>query len=158
MSTPDVPGANPANKDILTIGCWAENDDGSLIFVEGLEAGTVVYSIFDVPEPKVEYRDAMSEKGFKEQFSWKPGDGDTKDKWTWHDKTPFPWDRIMGDFPAGQRSSSANKVMTAAQRVAEKLDLRAEKIRERHDAAPTFQEAATNLMNAVTNKIKGLKP
>lgn len=29
MATDDVPGANPANADVLCAGCWAEHDDGS---------------------------------------------------------------------------------------------------------------------------------
>jgi len=74
MSTNDVPGAKPENHDVLAMGAWAEHDDGSLIFVEAVEAGTVVYSIFDVQDPPVEYRDAMPETGFKERFSWRPGD------------------------------------------------------------------------------------
>lgn len=48
MSTNDVPGANPKNADVLAMGCWAEHEDGSLIFVESVEGGTVVYSIFDI--------------------------------------------------------------------------------------------------------------
>lgn len=39
MSTNDVPGANPVNKDILAAGCWAEHADGSLLFVKGNEGG-----------------------------------------------------------------------------------------------------------------------
>lgn len=34
MSTQDVPGANRANRDQLASGCWAEHEDGSLLFVK----------------------------------------------------------------------------------------------------------------------------
>lgn len=94
MSTNDVPGANPANNDELRMGCWAEYEDESLIFVYSTEMGRVVYTIFYVSEsPVVEYRDAMPEAQFKDQFSWDPDDDSVK--WTWHDKMPFPWDRVI---------------------------------------------------------------
>lgn len=118
MSTNDVPGAKSNNNDELATGCWAEHEDGSLIFVEGTEGGRAVFTVFDMEqEPPIEYRDAMAEKAFKKQFSWKKG---KKDKWTWHDKTPFPWDRIID---AGGRSgpgfTHADDLLNAAQRVAQ---------------------------------------
>lgn len=141
MSTTDVPGYKPANRDILAMGCWAEHDDGSLIFVEAVEGARVIYSIFDLaPEPPVEYRTAMPEPVFKKSYSWTPGDDndgptDSDDDddylgivWTWHDKTPFPWDRIMDAYPEGQKHVSAAAQFTAAARVANSLKLRAEKI------------------------------
>src|SRR5262245_2443793 len=120
MSTNDVPGANPANNDELAMGCWAEHDDGSLIFVESTEANRVIYSIFDLAkEPPIEYRDAMPESSFKKTFSWKTG---AFEKWTWHDKTPFPWDRIIENgFADGEKPVSADHTLTAAERVAESL-------------------------------------
>lgn len=126
MSTNDVPGAKTTNNDVLAMGCWAEHSDGSLILVEGVEGGRVIYSIFDT-EKGVEYRDAMSEKGFKDLFSWKPAKTDSI-RWTWHDKTPFAWDRVLGEFSSGQRHVSAQAQLSAAAQVAESLDLRAEKI------------------------------
>ncbi len=129
MSTNDVPGYKKEHQDELAMGCWAEHDDGSLILVEAMEGGRVVYCIFDMdPDPPVEYRDAMLEDDFKEKFSWPT---DTGDKWTWHDKTPFPWDRIMDEFPAGNKASSAGAIMNAARRVAESLRLRAGGIADR---------------------------
>lgn len=124
MSTNDVPGANPSNNDELGVGCWAEHDDGSLIFVESTEAARVVYSIFDVSRDQpIEYRDAMPESSFKRTFSWKGTRDDIK--WTWHDKTPFPWDRIIKHgLPDGARLPAAEHIMTAAERVAESLRLR----------------------------------
>jgi len=116
MSTNDVPGYKPANRDALAMGCWAEHDDGSLLLVESVEGGRVVYCMFDLSEdPIIEYRDAMGEGGFKKSFSWPT---DTGDKWTWHDKTPFPWDRVVGEAPPGSRYASVQDQMTAAKRVA----------------------------------------
>ena len=126
MSTNDVPGAKPENRDVLAMGCWAEADDGSLIFVESVEAGKVVYSIFDMAQdPPIEYRDAMANGAFRSVFSWPT---DTGDKWTWHDKTPFPWDRVMEDFKPAFRPASALATMTAAQRVAQSLHLHGEEL------------------------------
>src|SRR5437868_2055043 len=97
MATTDVPGANPANGDQLKMGCWAEHSDGSLIFVESTEGGRVVYSIFDMSKmPIIEYRDAMPEDTFKKTFSRRDGNLLIRTiNWTWHDKTPFPWDRVI---------------------------------------------------------------
>src|SRR5437762_12981828 len=100
MSTRDVPGYRAENHDELAMGCWAEHEDGSMIFVESTEGGRVIYSIFDMEkQPITEYRDAMAEGAFKRQFSY---DGKS-DPWTWHDKTPFPWDRII---KAGSRDGA----------------------------------------------------
>lgn len=126
MATTDVPGANAANGDALAMGCWAEHADKSLIFVESTEAGRVVYSLFDVSrDPALEFRDAMPEAGFKKAFSWPNAAGE---KWTWHDKTPFPWDRVMKDFPAGTRVASAGALSTAAQRIADRMGLRSREV------------------------------
>lgn len=128
MSTNDVPGYNPANSDQLAMGCWAEHEDKSLIFVESVEAGRVVYSLFDLSgQLPLEFRDAMTEAGFKRAFSWPNDDGD---KWTWHDKTPFPWDRVMGNFPSGTRVASAPALNTAAKRVAQRLGLHGAEVRD----------------------------
>lgn len=127
MSTNDVPGADPKNNDQLALGCWAEHADGSLIFVENTEGGRVVYSIFDMSAaPPVEYRHAMPETNFKREFTWDVTGvkGKSKDKWTWHDKTAFPWDRIIkAGFPDGAKAASAEHILSAAARVAESLRL-----------------------------------
>jgi hypothetical protein len=132
MSTNDVPGHDPRNNDELALGAWAEHKDGSMIFVESTEAGRVIYSIFDMDkEPILEYRDAMPESSFKATFSWdstgkKAG---PNEKWTWHDKTPFPWDRIIKHGTKdGARLPSAGHIMTAAERVAESLALRGQEL------------------------------
>lgn len=73
MATNDVPGANPSNADQLRMGCWAEHEDGSLIFVKSVEGSRVIYELYDVASnPIVQYTDAMPEEGFKTQFSWDP--------------------------------------------------------------------------------------
>lgn len=130
MSTNDVPGARAQNEDELAMGCWAEHEDGSLIFVENTEGDQVIYSMFDLSrEPIMEWRDAMEEDEFKTTFSYP---GKSGEKWTWHDKTPFPWDRVIENFPQGARHASVNTIMTAAQRVAERLGLRGRR-RSRED-------------------------
>ncbi len=136
MSTNDVPGAVATNNDVLAMGCWAEHDDGSLILVEAVEGGRVIYSVFDVaPDPPIEYRTAMPEDVFKDRFSWTPEAHDDDDddladiRWTWHDKTPFPWERVMDRFNEGQRYVSAEHQITAAERVARSLDVRGARVR-----------------------------
>lgn len=123
MSTNDVPGYNPAHRDELAMGCWAEHEDGSLILVESAEGGYVVYSVFDLDvDPIIEYRDKMAEGAFKKAFSWPT---DTGDKWTWHDKTPFPWDDVIGaGVKAGPRHADADALMSAASRVAKHRAMR----------------------------------
>lgn len=122
MSTNDVPGFNNKNNDELHMGCWAEHDDGSLIFVESTENGRIIYSIFDMSKsPIIEYRDAMTEKEFKSQFSWKGNNI----KWTWHDKTPFPWSKIIKQGAKdGMKYASAHDQLTAAEQVAKSIELR----------------------------------
>jgi len=126
MSTHDVPGANPDNNDELAMGCWAEHNDGSLIFVESTEGDRVIYSIFDVSRtPPVEYRDAMPQTTFEDRFGRDSDHG----PWTWHDKTAFPWDRVIkAGVPDGVRHAFAGDTIAAAQRVADSLKLRGEQV------------------------------
>jgi hypothetical protein len=133
MSTNDVPGANPANHDELSMGCWGEHEDGSLVLVENTEGNRVIFSVFDVDkDPVVEYRDAMPEVNFKKQFTWNPSDPKSV-KWTWHDKTQFPWDSIIKKGAQdGMRYASADGLKSAAQRVAESLTLLAREYDGRH--------------------------
>lgn len=134
MSTHDVPGADPAHNDELAAGCWAEHEDGSLIFVKGTEAGQVVYEIYDVGhDPVVFYQDAMRETAFKSQFSWSAPSASPVAgvQWTWHDKTPFPWDRVMKAYSSPVPvPAEATEQLSAASRIAESLKLRAEKLHE----------------------------
>ena len=119
MSTNDVPGANPSNGDSLGVGCWAEHKDGSLILVEGTEAGRVIYSVFDMSrKPPIEYRDAMPRASFDKTFSRNLGGN--KDSWVWHDKSAFPWDKIIkSDAKDGTKAASADDVLNAAQEIIE---------------------------------------
>lgn len=117
MSTNDVPGADPKNRDTLHMGCWAEHLDGSLVFVESTEAGRVIYYMFDLKN-MTQYRDAMPEVSFKRTFSWDPKNPKSE-KWTWHDKTVFPWDKVIKEgFRDGQDFPSADHLMNAAEKVA----------------------------------------
>jgi hypothetical protein len=139
VSTNDVPGAKADNRDVLAMGCWAEHEDGSMILVESVEAGTVVYSIFDMAkDPVREYRDAINEWDFKQRFSYDP-----------LAKTAFPWDTVMEDFPSGEKHASANAEITAAQRIADSLKLRAEPLRERITRPNREQQPATTIMNRI---------
>lgn len=126
MSTQDVPGHGSAKSDVLGMGVWGEHTDGSLLFVESTEGGRVIYSIFDMAQtPIVEYRDAMPEKGFKEAFSYGNKHSKVDKGWRFHDKTPFPWDKVMSaGAKDGMRYASATDQLNAAQRVAESIEAR----------------------------------
>jgi len=128
MSTHDVPGARAENRDELAALCWAEHEDGSLILVESTEGDRAIFSVFDMSkDPPMEYRDAMPIDGFKTQFSWdrdKPNDPDNI-CWTWHDKTAFPWDRIIKEgIQDGSRFACAQHPMTAAEKIKQSMELR----------------------------------
>jgi len=133
MSTNDVPGAKASNNDELAMGCWAEHDDGSLIFVESTEGGRVIYSVFDITKtPPVEFRDSMPQEGFEAHFSWDPKGKKDQIKWTWHDKTPFPWNRVIKEgVPDGVRHACAHDLLTSAERVAKSRDLIGHKVDEK---------------------------
>lgn len=121
MSTDSVPGKDPKNNDTLHAGCWAEHKDGSLILVESTEIGTggpgrpakdgnVLYSTFSLGATVNEYRAAESLAKFSSMFSYVPekdrGDG-VSEEWTWHDKTPFPWNRVID---AGAKLAEARQL------------------------------------------------
>ena len=145
MSTNDVPGHKDCNNDVLAMGCWAAHEDGSLIFIESVENHRVIYSIFDMAkDPIVEYRDAMPEKEFKTNFSWvdttkaKKASSSLNFKWTWHDKTRFPWEQVIKEGARdGMRFASAADLRTAAERVADSLKLRAEAVSDRSHMVET---------------------
>jgi hypothetical protein len=121
MSTNDCPGYDPKNRDELAMGCWAEHEDGSLIFVESTEDDRVIYALFDLAaSPVIEYRDSMAIGAFKKNFSWSASDKALLSgiKWTWHDKTPFPWDRVIRRGARdGVRMPHVDDQLTAAERV-----------------------------------------
>lgn len=141
MATHDVPGANPANADELAALNWAEHKDGTLLFVKGTEGGKIVFDIFDLArEPVMYYTDAMPELRFKKYFNHGPA-GTRKDEWTWHDKTTFPWDRVMKRLgrPQPQHADVADQ-LTAAERVARDLGKRGRELTEEDVAHFTPRE------------------
>lgn len=166
MAHDDVPGFKPENRDTLAMGCWAEHEDGSLILVESTEGGRVIYLIFDVsglkkrpPRPLVEFRDAMPEAAFKREFSWSAGR--TKDKWTWHDKTAFPWDRVieMGATD-GVRHASADDQISAAERVRRSREIHSgrevtdDELRSRIDRLEADQQGIVRQVQNAISKLR----
>lgn len=111
MSTSDVPGARKSNNDELHGGCWAEHPDGSLILVHSTEGKRVIYDVFELKTGSAhEFRGIMAETEFKDEFSYRP-DKDKSDgvseRWTWHDKSPFPWDKVI---EAGEKMLAIKEV------------------------------------------------
>lgn len=100
MSTTDVPGAVPAHGDRLREGCWAEHPDGSLLHVLQGEGGRVVYDMFDLSQSGrvIRYVDTMPIESFNRAYSWHRSDPASV-RWTWHDKSGFPWDRVFDHVP-----------------------------------------------------------
>lgn len=115
MSTNDVPGHNPSNRDALHGGCWAEHVDGTLLYVLGTEGKEVLYEIYEVPSTRkpTMYRDRMPLRDFETQFSYDVANPKSV-KWTWHDKTMFPWDRVDKQFKSGVKPISAQAVIDEA--------------------------------------------
>lgn len=159
MSTNDVPGANPVNQDILATGCWAEFNDGSLLFVKGNEKNKVIYELYDLAQtPPVSYQDAMEEEAFKKAFSFSPI-GQSKDKLTWHDKTPFPWNRVMKSFDKPRPDfADVQDTLSAAARVAASLRLRAHRLEE-EDVEPQIEQirAKRGVMRRIGDALSALK-
>lgn len=162
MSTNDVPGANAINNDALAMGCWAEHSDGSLIFVKSVEGSRVIYEMYDTSaDPIVQYTDAMIEDAFKTQFSWKPTDPNSI-KWTWHDKTPFPWDRVIkSGAKDGLGYASAQDQISAAARVALSLSLRGkdispEELKHLMDQIAPAGSKQLNIIDKIQSAIDGL--
>jgi hypothetical protein len=156
MSTNDVPGSNPDNNDELAMGCWAEHDDGSLIFVESTEVDRVIYSIFDVSRtPPIEYRDAMPTDSFEDRFGHDSDHG----PWTWHDKTPFPWDRVIkAGIPDGVRLAFADHTLAAAERVANSLHLRGQEVsRDLGHRMQSVRRRAGGIMDKISRAIGELR-
>lgn len=128
MSTNDVPGARSSNNDVLAMGCWAEAEDGSLLFVKSVEGGRVLFEMYDLAEnPITQYVDGMTEIEFKKLFSYDSKKTDITTgrgkkvpmtKWTWHDKTPFPWDRVIkSGAKSGTTFAHAGDLIAAADNV-----------------------------------------
>lgn len=128
MSTYDVPGFDPKHNDELAMGCWAEHADKSLILVSSTEGNRVIYEVFDMGRtPPLSYRDAMPEVSFKKTYSFDPTNKKPlNEKWTWHDKTPFPWDRVIKGGIQDGPVVSAEVTLSAAENIIE--------TRKRHQA------------------------
>jgi hypothetical protein len=142
------------------MGCWSEHNDGSLIFVESTESGRVIYSMFDMgTDPITEYRDSMPEAGFKKAFSFNAGDSDIK--WTWHDKTPFPWDRVIRHGARdGARHVHAEDLLSAAQRVARSRHLRGQDMEPKdyaHYGEVRRSKPARSIMTRIQRAINELR-
>jgi hypothetical protein len=116
--------------------------------------------------PIVEYRDAMPERDFKAAFSWKADTSKLKGKaksipqmeWTWHDKTRFPWERVIKEGAKdGMRYASASDLRTAAERVADSLKLRAEKVANKEHMLPTKRmKKIGGMLRSLANALEGL--
>lgn len=155
MSTNDVPGYKPEHMDTLAMGCWAEHDDGSLILVEGVEGGEVVFELFDLKaDPPLSFRDSMTERGFKEQFSWSSGKAVEGVEWCWHDKTPFPWDRIIANFGQQPSYASADGLRSAARRVGERLGIKARELTK--DDLPALQRSLREVRDGLQKALDAL--
>jgi hypothetical protein len=196
MSTTDTPGHKPENRDVLGHGCWAEHKDGSLILVQSTEDKRVIYDVFDlkpgvatpegttVSKSVIEYRDVKSEKEFKKDFSYDPAK-DKKDgvneEWTWHDKTPFPWQRVIdagmklaelkhvdptgvltaaGNFGSAiggeaEPFANADDLLTAAQRVAATLKLKGKAFHPSAASHLTSSKGGKTAKATVMGRIKG---
>lgn len=140
MATNDVP--SPKRGEELRQGCWAEHEDGSLIFVYDTEIDRVVYTLFDLSvDPVMDYRHAMPIGDFERTFSCSKADINkpvvvggkkvTKQQWLWHDKTPFPWSRVIKDgLQSVPKVSMAEDQISAAARVAKDLALRGKAVSE----------------------------
>jgi len=157
MSTHDVPGANKANSDVLAAGCWAAHDDGSLLYVKGTENDQVVYELYDLAQdPPVYYQDAMREDAFKKAFSFPPV-GTSSEKFQWHDKSPFPWHRVMKTFNKPVPThADVHDTLSAAARVAESLRLRAQRITEEElgPRAETVRKKGRSIMERIERAIE----
>jgi hypothetical protein len=174
MSTDRVPGYKDDDK--LAMGCWAEHKDGSLILVESVEDTRVVFTVFELSmNPPVEYRSAMPIGDFGKKFSVDPsamGGSKNKDTWTWHDKTPFDWDRVMDKgirdglrYPsAAAYKEVAERVVeaeakhdSAAARVADDLGLKAETLRDASHMTTMVRDVVKGVAQGIMDALKGMR-
>jgi hypothetical protein len=58
------------------------------------------------------YVDAMPIESFNRAYSWRPADP-VSVRWVWHDKTGFPWERVL-DHAAEDPGHEADHVETVA--------------------------------------------
>lgn len=169
MATNDTPGSNPENKDKLARGCWAEHEDGSLIFVKDIdENDRVIFEMYDFKNPAhpVYYPAALTLSQFHKQFSYDAKKvGSVHLKWTWHDKTPMPWDKVMRliDQPSPVAANPQDTLSAAAQ-MAQSLQLRLAEVLEPEtvynhqgiDVRPA-QKQARNLLGRLKNAMEAFR-
>lgn len=176
MATPDVPGSNPANRDELKMGCWAEcteQGDESMIFVLSTENDSVYYTMYDLSASPIQcYNDAMAKGEFEQYFSYDQTKAKSKGKaksaagtikWTWHDKTPFPIARVIkkGARP-GVAYASAHDQLSAAEMVRQDLNKRGKKVFQRDvdqdelERSADREITARDVGNWIANKFASL--
>lgn len=142
MSTNAVPGANPKNRDYLERGAWAEDkDQTSLVHVIGREDGSIVFQIYDLSEdPIIFYQNALIESEFKTFFSVPPV-GTSDVTWTWHDKTDFPFDRVMKRFSSkASYHADVKDQLSVAQRIAAALHIKGKRLTKEDVSAQVERE------------------
>lgn len=166
MSTEIVPGHDPANNDVLAAGCWAEHEDGSLLYVSHVSEGKgyaavtppgeVTFLLIAPDGSYSQWPGRMPVSMFKMQFS--RAEGTPKDYiWTWHDKTPFPWEcakprpEVIETIKEIEVERQLDVVDSAALRVATALKLRAAEL------APEIRKFAAaelgNLFSSLIGKL-----
>jgi len=161
MSTTAVPGADPKNLDQLDQGCWAEDaGQTSLVHVIGHEHGSVVFQLYDLSEtPIIFYQDAMLAKDFKDFFSVPPF-GTSDVTWTWHDKTNFPFDRVMKRFSSKtSHHADVQDQLSIVQKIAQKLHMTGSRLAKEELTAQVEQqrsrgEAIIEVIGEALGKIK----
>ena len=164
MSTEDCPGYGNAKADVLKTGCWAEHEDKTLIFIESTEGGRCVYSVFDMSrQPVLEFRDSMAIGAFQREFSWSAGDDTKKDRWTWHNRTPFPWDRVIkAGARDGVRYADVEDQLTAAERIRRRREIQRSQPVDPEEIATRVDhiadKAAQGIIQRVQDAIGKLKP
>lgn len=161
MCEHDVPGVGKNANEILAAGCWAEHEDGSLIYVKGTEGGRIIYDIFDLSsDPATYFTDAMPETQFKDFYSW----DSTKTgsiKWTWHDKTPFPWDKVIKNVkkPTPQfvniddYVSAAKKVFDSLRKMGRDVNVKQSNLGHMADRPASRGRAVVDILSEALNKL-----
>ena len=144
MATPEVPGYLPQNQDTLAAGCWGEHkDDSSLILVEEVENERVIYTIFDIDNKK-EFRDQMPIDLFMRSYSYVSGESVASLQWVWHDKTIFPWRKVIDNDALIERKE------TAAVKVAENLNLEGKELVKDPKRFSSIRKLVNKLQEAIS--------
>ncbi len=129
MGTYQTPGHKPENNDVLSVGCWAENDDGSRILVNKIESKKVYYQVFNIQNPNYAHNDVRDENAFKDFYS-------SGEDWYWHDKKPFPWGQLTTtsikpvDIPMSEKvAKDLNMKVSKLKKISTKTILMGENIK-----------------------------